>query len=418
MLHDNKHLSLDERRIIQTGIENRSTKKSIADTIGKDPTTVAKEIRAHRILRPRNTFNLKSICIHIRECGKCYRKCNRYEEAACRWRDRSPGACNKCGRIRYCQLDKYIYDAEKADRKYRTTLSETREGINLEPEERIRIGTLIAPLLKQGQSVHQIMSSHSDELHTSERCLYTYIEMSVFKDFGITSFSLKEVVNRRHFKNKYKKRKQPAVYDNHKYTDYLTFLEASPDIPTTEMDTVYNRLEGPYIQTFIFGHTGFMIGRLHQKKVSASMAFALDTLQDELGDELFFSLFSLILTDRGAEFEKIRLFETNASTGIPRLNIFYCDPMQSAQKPHVENNHNYLRDIIPKKVSLTKLSQPDLDTAFSHINSTPRKSLNEKTPFEVFSFIYGKQAPYLLGITEIRRDEVILKPYLLKHVFR
>ncbi len=38
---DNKHLTLDERKIIQIGIENRSNKVDIARTIGKDPTTVA-----------------------------------------------------------------------------------------------------------------------------------------------------------------------------------------------------------------------------------------------------------------------------------------------------------------------------------------------------------------------------------------
>ena len=53
-IHDNKHLTLDERKIIQTGIENRSNKVDIARTIGKDPTTVAKEIRKHREIRPRN----------------------------------------------------------------------------------------------------------------------------------------------------------------------------------------------------------------------------------------------------------------------------------------------------------------------------------------------------------------------------
>jgi len=42
--HDNKHLSLNQRKIIQTGIENRCCKVDIAKTIGKDATTVAKEI--------------------------------------------------------------------------------------------------------------------------------------------------------------------------------------------------------------------------------------------------------------------------------------------------------------------------------------------------------------------------------------
>ena len=47
---DNTHLTLEERKTIQIGLENRSTKVAIAKTIGKDPTTVAKEIRRHRTI--------------------------------------------------------------------------------------------------------------------------------------------------------------------------------------------------------------------------------------------------------------------------------------------------------------------------------------------------------------------------------
>lgn len=44
MQNKNKHLTLDDRRVILSGIKNNSSKKAIADTIGKDPTTVAKEM--------------------------------------------------------------------------------------------------------------------------------------------------------------------------------------------------------------------------------------------------------------------------------------------------------------------------------------------------------------------------------------
>ncbi len=52
MNHSNafSHLTLEERRIILTGISNGSTKSAIAKTIGKDRSTVAKEIRLHRTL--------------------------------------------------------------------------------------------------------------------------------------------------------------------------------------------------------------------------------------------------------------------------------------------------------------------------------------------------------------------------------
>ncbi|HPL54579.1 MAG TPA: helix-turn-helix domain-containing protein [Bacillota bacterium] len=157
-LHDNTHLTLDERKVIQTGIENNSSKASIARTIGKYATTVAKEIRKHRTFRPRNTFNHPILCARINICQKkpCIRKCELYEEPKCNRRDKSPGACNKCQDLSKCRLDKHFYDAIAADREYHRDLVDYREGINLTTKERDTIANILAPLLKQGQSVHQI----------------------------------------------------------------------------------------------------------------------------------------------------------------------------------------------------------------------------------------------------------------------
>lgn len=421
-LHDNTHLTLDERKIIQTGIENRSRKVDIARTIGKDPTTVAKEIRKHRELKARNTFNYPSICIHTKACGGCKRKCDKYEEIKCNKRDKSPGACNKCPNISRCHLDKYFYYATKANEEYKLDLVDFREGINLTTLERKELASILKPLLDQGQSIYQIKSSHP-EIKQSIKTLYNYIESDVFKDDGINNFSLKEQVNRKKFKNKYKKRKEPANYDGHRYKDYLKFKEENPDTPTTEMDTVLNSQSGPYIQTFYFEGSGLMIGFLHQEKTSESMAKILDSLEDILGHDTYRELFPLILTDRGVEFEKVQLFEFNKNTGEFRTNIFYCDAYQSSQKPHIENTHNYIRDIIPNEVDMSNLTQEDLDLMFSHINSTPRKILKGKSPYEVFEFMFnsidyperGQELLKKLNITKIKRDEVTLKPYLIKH---
>ena len=51
---------------------------------------------------------------------------------------------------------------------------------------------------------------------------------------------------------------------------------------------------------------------------------------------------------------------------------------------------------------------------FSHINSVPRKSLGGKTPYEVFSFIYGENILKKLDIQKIAKDEVNTTPRLLK----
>ena len=44
MKNDGSHLSLSQRQIIETGIINQSSKTAIAETIGKDKSTVAKEM--------------------------------------------------------------------------------------------------------------------------------------------------------------------------------------------------------------------------------------------------------------------------------------------------------------------------------------------------------------------------------------
>lgn len=412
-LHDNTHLTLEQRKIIQTGIENNSSKASIARTIGKDATTVAKEIRKHRALKPRNTFTRPIICVRLKSCSKkpCVQKCELYEEPMCNRRDKSPGACNKCPNSSKCYLDRYFYNAEAAHEEYRHDLVDYREGINLTTKERDTIADILAPLLKQGQSVYQILSAHP-EITQCQRTIYTYIESGVFKEHGIDNFSLKEQVNRKQAKQKYKKRKEPANYDGRRYSDYLCFRAENPETPIVEMDTVYNSPHGPFLQTFLFEKTAFMIGFIHESKTSDSMANTINILQSRLGEPMFSKLFPVLLTDRGSEFEKFQLFE-QSEYGDSRLNIFYCDPMQSSQKPHVENNHNYIRDIIPNAFPIDDLTQSDIELMFSHINSTPRHSLADKTPFEVFCFLYGTDVAQCLNISPIKRDDVVLKPQLL-----
>lgn len=255
-----------------------------------------------------------SIYIHRQVCGGCKKQCSKYEEIKCNKRDKSSGTCNKCPNISKCHLDKYFYYATNAFEEYKTDLIDYRKGINLTTLEVKELASILKPLLDQGQSLYQIKSSHK-EINQSLKILYNYIEMGVFNNYGIDNFSLKEQVNCKQFKNKYKKRKEPANYENHKYKDYLKFKEDNPEVPTTKMDTVLNSQSGPYIQTFYFESSRVMIGFIHENKTSESMAKTLATLEFKLGQDLYRKLFSLIFTDRGIEFEKVDLFEFNQENG-------------------------------------------------------------------------------------------------------
>ncbi|MEG0275343.1 MAG: IS30 family transposase, partial [Longicatena sp.] len=118
-------------------------------------------------------------------------------------------------------------------------------------------------------------------------------------------------------------------------------------------------------------------------------------------------------TDRGSEFSNAMGFEELVG------NVFYCDPMASWQKPHVENNHRLLRYVCPKEKDLNQLglsSQADLDLIFSHINSYPREERHGKSPIEEFLFYHPKAKSILdsLHIKCVEKDSVTLTPALIK----
>jgi len=49
-----RHLTIQQRQVIQQGIENGAANADIARTIGKDATTVAKEIKSYREIKARS----------------------------------------------------------------------------------------------------------------------------------------------------------------------------------------------------------------------------------------------------------------------------------------------------------------------------------------------------------------------------
>ena len=400
------HLTLEERRIILAGITNGSTKTAIAQTIGKDKSTVGKEIRLHRTLTYKCKMPLE--CNHYKKCvygRQCTPDCPEYSPFHCSRRDRSPGACNGCSDWSRCRFDKIQYSPEEAHRDYRTTLTDSREGVNLTVQEAKQMASVIAPLLKQGQSPYQIVTNHP-ELGISEKTLYNYIENGVFHEIaGITVLDLRRQVSRRLPKKKAK--------------TYKKRTDRKSEVFVAQMDTVYNdETNGPFLQTFKFVRAGILLALYRDEKTAASMKEGVDILESILGAELFHKYVHVLLTDRGAEFSAAEAMETS-SDGTRRTRVFYCDPMRSGQKGTLENKHIELRYILPKGTDLRGLGltgQSELNLVLSHINSSPCELLGNKSPLELTEFMYQDLYEKLLafGVHPIEKDRIILKPYLLK----
>ena len=128
----------------------------------------------------------------------------------------------------------------------------------------------------------------------------------------------------------------------------------------------------------------------------------------------FGDVIPILLTDNGGEFSNISAFTADAD-GVVETVLFFCDPYQSSQKPKVEKNHTLFRDIVPKGESFDNFTQETVNLIFSHVNSTKRKILNGKTPYETFSFMFGENIPALLGVSAIHAADVVQSPILLKH---
>ena len=410
------HLTFEERCKIEELLNKRLRKYEIAKELNRTQSTISREINSHKNFHMHTDYsNNYYSCVYFKNCKTCDHRCKFFKPIICKDRDKFYGACNNCEKVKNCKLDKYFYRATRAEKDYRYHLSESRKGINMDENDLYNLAYLICPLIRKGQSIYTILENHP-EINLSAKSIYNYINAGYFKDFGVTNTTLRRKVIRRKRKldsTKLKKRKQPADYTGRTYSDYLQYKLDNPDKSTTEMDTIYNNQSGPYIQTFIFENTGFMIGILHKEKTTNSMSEALNKIQDKLTAEEYEKLFSLILSDRGTEFSRPIQFEVNKNTGEIKGKIFYCDPQHPSQKPHIENNHILIRYILPKKINLNFLTQEKLDLMFSHINSTPRSTLGGKTPYEVFSFLYGEKTTKKLNIQKIEKDDVTLTPSLL-----
>ena len=112
-----KKLSFEQRCKIEEMINLRKRKFEIANEINRSPSTIAREIKRNRKLKPSNIFNENAYnCKWFETCKVCTGKCKLFEPISCIDRDRNIGACNNCSKLKSCKLNKYFYKADIAQK--------------------------------------------------------------------------------------------------------------------------------------------------------------------------------------------------------------------------------------------------------------------------------------------------------------
>lgn len=380
----NKHMTIQDRTEIQECLYKRMTFKAIAKLIEKDATTVSKEIKLHAISHTNSFVKTDAICSTLLK---------------------APFVCNGCKfkSSPSCRYPRRMYIAKTAQEVYEKTLVESREGIALNKAEFYENDKIITERMKNGQHIFHILNSSN--VTVSKSSVYRYFHL------GYLSASIIDLPRAVKFKQRNKKPSQyvpKGVKIGRSYEDFLRFSEENGLSEHQEFDTVIGKPGGKVIMTIHFTAINFMFGLLLENKTAAEASTKIVCLKQRLSSNgfSFGQLFPVALTDNGGEFSDVAAFE-NDLNGNAETMLFFCDPMQSSQKPFIEKNHTLFRDIIPKGTSFDSFTQETVNLIFSHVNSIKRKVFNAKSPYEMFCFLYSEDILSVLGITRTDPDKVV-----------
>lgn len=426
----NKHLTDLERLDLERSIREGVSIKKIAEKIGKHHSTISREILSRRIASDKGAYGRisnrcalradctrrqlcmdKPNCIrHCASCQRCNEVCLSYEEKVCAKLSLPPYVCNGCKDESRCVLRKQYYIHNPAHKKYRNVLMNARSGANITEDELLGLDALLSPLVKRGQSVHHILANNPDRFTLNEKTVYRYIAGGLLsaKNGDMPRICMLKPRSRKPVEHKI----DTKCRIGRTYSDYQAFLAVAPDIHVVEMDSVIGRKGGKVLLTLMFKSCSFMLAFLRDRNDSQSVIDIFRLFWTMAGADLFKRLFPVLLTDNGSEFSNPKAIEMDAE-GNRRTYVFYCDPCASYQKASIERNHEFIRMILPKGTSFDNLSQSDVNKMMSHINSYSRLALNDKSPFDLFAFIYELDILDKLGIRRIPSNEIFLKPGLL-----
>jgi IS30 family transposase len=426
----NKHLTELERALIEKMLKERVSIKQIAKEIGKDKSTVSREIRKHALASdkyaPYRTHNRcaksggcqkRQLCFDKPNCTKrcstcnfCNSMCDEFEEQICQRLFDPPYVCNGCVEECRCVLRKKYYIPRKAHEAYKELLVESRAGANITEDELLALDGFVSPLIMRGQSVHHIVANNPDQFDVSEKSIYRYVDGGLLKARNIDMPRVPRMKPRKSKPIEHKVDTKCRI--GRSFSDFNSFMEGSGVSPV-EMDSVIGRPGGKTLLTFMFKSCDFMLAFIRPRNTSQSVIDVFNLLHGILGADCFHRLFPVVLTDNGSEFTNPDALEFGPD-GNRRTKIFYCDPYAAFQKPNVELNHEFVRRVLPKGSSFDVFEQREIDIMMSHINSYTREKLNNRSPFDVFGFLYGFDVLAKLGASKIPANEIILKPSLLK----
>ncbi|HIR58612.1 MAG TPA: IS30 family transposase [Candidatus Onthousia excrementipullorum] len=407
----NVHFTLETRKLIEERLNESKTITEISNELQRDRSNIGKEIMKHRIATFPSTFNYDHPCLKHVNCSmktyECYKTCKNIEIKLCENLISSPHVCNGCQKKKYCRHVRYYYNAVEANNEYVNSWKKDRSKLRYTPLELDILNNDFKVLVLNCKSIYHA-------LIVINKRGFNFKISTIYKQIERGQLALKKSDLPRCRKTKQKEVRDKSYkrdIDGHTYEDYNSYKEENPNAVETQMDTVEGIKENdaPVFFTIEIVDIKFILIFKLTSQNAKEVSNKLKLLKQILGNEIIEKIFEILLTDNGKEF--IRLDDLQEI--LPNANIFYCHPYSSYEKGNIENNHELIRRVIPKGVSLKCYTQKDLDLLCSHINSLYRESLDGKCPFDLVENYISKNVLDKLNLKRIDDDKVVLVPKLL-----
>lgn len=217
------------------------------------------------------------------------------------------------------------------------------------------------------------------------KTLYSYVEQGLIP--GVSNGSLWE-------KGERTKRKKSPVKRLKKQHARRTGIEKRPrqieerkEFGHWEIDLVEGgkRTSKPVLLTLLERKTRKVIIRKLPDKTQASVLKALRSIEGSMGPNKFRALFKSITADNGSEFLDVEQMERSAFSNKMRVKMYYAHPYSSWERGSNENANRMIRRFIAKGVDIGKLLLKRIQWIQNWINNYARKILDYQTAEECFN---------------------------------
>lgn len=410
-------ITIDNRINIQAGLEKQLSLERLKNLVKKNRSTIYRELHNYSYDKKTDRGGCR-FCSKREECENNgvitemvnWRKCNDFEKIKCPLLKRFPYVCNGCKRIDYCIYDKKYYDCAKAHTLSLRNRVLTRRGMRISQKVIKDIDKIVSPLVRKGQSIHHIFVTSPT---LQKMCCERTVRRLIYNNhLDVKPIDLPRYARFRHIQKTYQERKNKIAnierLFERTYTEFKKYTNSNPNLSIVQYDSVIGKaVDNRAILTITFPMERFQFGRLIYKNKSSSVNRAIKHIFEKIGPEKTREIFAVNLADNGTEFLK---FHTLERYGV---RVYFTNPYRSTDKAQCERNHEFIRYVIPKGISIDNLTQRKLNLLFSHINSYVRESNENKTPFELIEKRFGPEFLKAIGIRKVHPKNVFLKPELL-----